>query len=70
MYLGNLNAGEMFELVTNAPVQVTHSIRATAPDGRNYYSSYVIIPAVQNYAESYSFQTHGYVNVTSVINLQ
>ncbi|XP_067942948.1 uncharacterized protein [Watersipora subatra] len=58
-YLGSLGSGESFVLITDQPVQVTHSIRAEASNGENYYSAYTIIPQVDLYAGSYSFQTHG-----------
>lgn len=57
--LGSLRAGEYMSVETDQPVQVTHRIRGANAQRINFYSAYTLIPAVQNFATSYSFQVHG-----------
>lgn len=54
-----LAAGTVVHIRSTAPIQVTHAIRESGND----YSAYAIIPAVQLYSSSYTFQVHGYVYI-------
>lgn len=68
MSFGQLRPGAVLRIHTDQPIQVTHSIAGRSLSvNAIYHSAYTLIPAVQQYANSYSFQVHGSVQLTLLV---